>query len=179
MLATVALRPHLIFGPGDNHLAPTILNRARAGRLLRVGDGKNLSDFTFIDDCIDAHLCALKALESGGEVGGRAYFISQSDPVPLWGWIDTLLELNGAPPVARAVSKRSALAIAGVMEIVSKLFGTQPLFTRFLICEMTTHHYFDISAARDQLGFQPKYGVIEALRATYKEGPKEGLRSCG
>ena len=78
-LRTIALRPHLIFGPGDTNLVPTILKRARAGRLVQVGDGRNLVDLTFIDDCVSAHLLAAAALDERPSAGGRAYFISQGD----------------------------------------------------------------------------------------------------
>lgn len=90
-LKTIALRPHLIFGPGDTNLVPTILTRARAGRLVKVGAGKNLVDLTFIDDCVAAHLRAADTLAARPSAGGRPYFISQGTPVPLWEWIDRVL----------------------------------------------------------------------------------------
>ena len=63
-MRTLALRPHLIFGPGDVNLVPTIVARARAGRLMRVGAGANRTDVTFIEDCVSAHVCAWRALQA-------------------------------------------------------------------------------------------------------------------
>ena len=100
-LKTIALRPHLIFGPGDTNLVPTILKRARAGRLVQVGDGTNLVDLTFIDDCVSAHVLAANVLDERPAAGGRAYFISQGSPVRLWQWIGRVLALHDAPPVRR------------------------------------------------------------------------------
>ena len=75
-LRTVSLRPHLIWGSGDTNLVPTVVARARAGRLTQVGDGSNLVDFSYIDDCVQAHLCAMRALEDRpDQVGGKVYFI--------------------------------------------------------------------------------------------------------
>jgi len=158
---TVALRPHLIFGPGDTNLVPTILERARAGKLMRVGDGKNLIDLTHIDDCVRAHILAMEALEAKPDsIGGKAYFISQGTPVNMWGWIDGVLVENGLPKVQRSISKGLAVGLATVCEGVSKMLSLigviwEPLLTRFLVCEMATAHYFNISRARVDLGFSP------------------------
>ena len=61
-LATVSLRPHLIWGPGDNHLVPRLIQRAQTGQLRQVGAGKNLVDATYIDNAADAHLLAADRL---------------------------------------------------------------------------------------------------------------------
>ena len=168
-LKTVALRPHLIWGPGDTHLVPTILEKARAGRLVQVGDGTNLVDVCFIEDCVASHLAAWNALKEGRAAGGRAYFISQGEPVPLWGWIGQILALQGVPPITRRVPTWLARTIATVCESYSKLHprSPEPLFTRFLVSQMATHHYFDISAANRDLGFTPQWSVEDALRVTF------------
>ena len=164
-LYTAALRPHLIWGPGDTHLTATILARAAAGRLVRVGNGRNIVDLTFIDDCVDAHLCAASALESNPGARGRAYFISQGDPVSLWGWIDELLERNGAPRIKRSLPFWAAMTAAFCCEAGAKFRGggALPLLTRFLVSEMATDHYFNISAARRELGYAPKLSVAQAM----------------
>ncbi len=169
-LSTVALRPHLIFGPGDTNLAPTVLEKAKSGRLKIIGDGKNLSDFTYIDDCVEAHILAMHALRENSEARGRAFFISQGDPVPLWEWINTLLELHHQPPVVKKVSVLLAQAIAGIGEFIcSKLpRKPEPPLTRFLVSEMYTDHYFSIERARKVLGYRPTVKVRDALIRTYK-----------
>lgn len=168
-LKTIALRPHLIFGPGDTNLVPTILKRARAGRLVQVGAGKNLVDLTFIDDCVAAHLCAAEALATRPSAGGRAYFISQGEPVPLWDWIDRVLALHTIPPVRRRVSLATAIGLATVAETVWKTLGlrSDPPLTRFLAEEMATDHWFDISAARRDLGYEPSCTVWEATERSF------------
>jgi nucleoside-diphosphate-sugar epimerase len=168
-LRTLALRPHLIFGPGDTNLVPTILARARAGRLVQVGDGANLVDLTFIDDCVEAHVRAAAALDERPSAGGRAFFISQGTPVPLWGWIARVLELHGVAPVRRRISARLARVLATVAESAwrtCRLLSDPPL-TRFLAEEMATDHYFDISAARRELGYAPSLGVWEATDRSF------------
>lgn len=172
-LRTIALRPHLIFGPGDTNLVPTILGRARAGRLVQVGDGMNLVDLTFIDDCVTAHLLAAAALDERPEAGGRAYFISQGTPVRLWDWIARVLELHGVAPVRRRISAGLARLLATAAEVTWRTcrFGSDPPLTRFLAEEMATDHYFDISAARRELGFVPSVSVVEATERSFARTP--------
>ena len=172
-LRTVALRPHLIWGPNDTNLIPTVLERAKAGRLTRIGRGENLVDLTYIDDCVQAHILAMEALESKPEaVGGKAYFISQGDPVRLWSWINDILAAHGLPPVARSIPVKVADVVARIMESVSRLLSTlgvsaTPLLTRFLVSEMATHHYFDISRAKNDFGYSPSCSVSEAVEKTF------------
>jgi len=172
-LRTVALRPHLIWGPKDSHLVPTIVERARKGRLRRIGSGENLVDLTFIDDCVSAHLCAMRTLETSPErAGGKAYFISQGEPVRLWAWIDDVLRAHGMRPVSSSVPKGVALSLAWAMEgIAAGLLraGVQvkPLLTRFLVSEMSTSHYFSIQNAKRDLGFVPSCSIAEALERTF------------
>lgn len=168
-LRSIALRPHLIFGPGDTNLVPTILARARAGRLVQVGNGGNLVDLTFIDDCVEAHVRAADALEERPSAGGRAYFISQGTPVPLWAWIARVLELHGVAPVRRKISARLARALATVAEATWRTcrLRSDPPLTRFLAEEMATDHYFDLSAARRELGYAPSLTVWEATERSF------------
>jgi nucleoside-diphosphate-sugar epimerase len=171
-LKTIALRPHLIFGPGDTNLVPTVLKRARAGRLVQVGDGTNLVDLTFIDDCVTAHLLTAAALDDHPTVGGRPFFISQGTPVPLWEWIGRVLALHGVPPVRRRISAGTAQMLATIAEAAWRTCGltSDPPLTRFLAEEMSTDHYFDIGAARRELGFTPSCSVWEATERSF--GPK-------
>lgn len=168
-LHTISLRPHLIFGPGDTNLVPTILQRARAGRLVQVGDGKNIVDLTFIDDCVAAHVLAAAALDERPAAGGLAYFLSQGTPVSLWEWIGRVLALHDAPPVRRRISTTTARALAAVAEAVWKAggFRSDPPLTRFLAAEMATDHWFNIDAARRELGYAPSCTVWEATERAF------------
>lgn len=168
-LRTIALRPHLIFGPGDTNLVPTILKRARAGKLVQVGDGTNLVDLTFIDDCVEAHLLAAAALKDDPAVGGRPFFISQGTPVLLWEWIGRVLALHNVPPVRRRIPAVAARLLATMAEAAWWTCGlaSDPPLTRFLTEEMSTDHYFDIGAARRELGYSPSCTVWEATERSF------------
>lgn len=165
---TISLRPHLIFGPGDNNLVPTILKRARAGRLVQIGSGENRTDITFIYDCVRAHIQAWEALGTNPVCCGRAYFISQGEPVNMWEWINQILLYNRLAPLKKKIPAPVARVIAQLAEAVTVLFpGREPFLTRFLVEEMVSSHYFDISAAARDLGYRPHYSVKQAMDLTF------------
>lgn len=166
VFSTLALRPHLIFGPGDTNLLPTIVKKGRTGRLKRIGAGTNLADFSYIEDCVEAHLMADKALSENPLSAGRAYFISQGEPYPLWGFVDRVLRAHGVPEVKASVPRGVAHFAAALAEGVATITGREPLLTRFLVSEMATDHYFSIEAARSLLGYKPKYSMEQALSRT-------------
>ncbi len=165
-LRTCALRPHLIWGPGDPHLIPRLLERARAGQLRRVGDGQNLIDVTFIDNAAVAHLQAADRLEDGSPVCGRAYFLSQGEPVNCWAWINRLLELAGLSPVDRSLSVAAAWRIGSVLEMVHRVFrlGAEPRMTRFLAAQLGRNHYFDTRRAQEDFGYAPRISTEEGMQ---------------
>jgi 2-alkyl-3-oxoalkanoate reductase len=153
-LETVALRPHLIWGNGDPHLTPRVIDRARAGKLKRVGDGTNRVDITHVIDAAEAHLLACDKPE---HAGGRAFFIS-SETVNLWGWINSLLEHADVPPITRSVSRATAYRAGALLEFIYGLFGLgEPPMTRFVAENLATSHWFDITRARDLLGYSPQW----------------------
>ena len=165
-LATVSLRPHLIWGPGDNHLLPRLAARARAGQLRRIGTQRKLIDTIYIDNAAEAHLLAADRLSPGCAIGGKAYFISQSEPLETWEMINQLLAAAGAPMVDRSVPVSVALGLAWCFETAHKLTGNtqEPRLTRFLVKEISTAHWFDISAARRELGYEPKISIAEGMK---------------
>lgn len=165
-LLTCALRPHLIWGPRDRHLIPRLLRRARSGRLRRVGDGTNLIDMVYVENAAEAHLQAADALRPSAPVAGRAYFISQGEPVGCWQWIDELLAMAGLPPVAKSISLKAAWRVGAVLECVWRALGlrSDPPMTRFLAAQLATSHYFDISAARRDFGYAPRVSAEEGMR---------------
>jgi nucleoside-diphosphate-sugar epimerase len=165
-LSTVALRPHLIWGPGDNHLIPRIIARAKAGRLRRIGRGPNLVDTTYIDDAAEAHLQAADHLGPGTAVAGKAYFLSQGEPVPLWDLVNGILRAAGVAPVTRTVSPQVALLAGALLEGVYRIFGrsSEPPMTRFLAHQLSTAHWFNIDAARRDFGYTPRVSIAEGLR---------------
>jgi nucleoside-diphosphate-sugar epimerase len=164
--STVALRPHLIWGPGDNHLIPRIVARARAGRLRRIGRQTNLVDSTYIDNAATSHLLAADRLAPGSPLAGRAYFISQGDPWPLWMLIDGILRAAGLQPVSRTVSPTVARVAGAVLETAHRALRLpgEPMMTRFLVQQLSTSHWYNIEAARRDLGYKPTVSIDEGLR---------------
>ncbi len=164
-LKTVALRPHLVWGPGDSNLIPRLVARGRRGGLARVGDGNNLVDISYIDNVADAHLLALANLEGPATAAGKAYFISQGEPVSLWGWIDDLFTRLSLPPVRKRVSFPAAYAAGMLFETAYRLLGltSEPPMTRFLAEQLAASHWFSIEAARRDLGYQPRVSTEEGL----------------
>jgi nucleoside-diphosphate-sugar epimerase len=162
-LCTISLRPHLIYGPGDPHLIPRVLQRAREGRLFQVGDGTNRVDLTFVDNAAQAHILAGDRIQTAG---GRAYFLSDGEPVTLWPWIAGVLEEVGIPPVRRSLSFGMARALGLLMEGLYTLLRLpgEPRMTRFVASQLATSHWFDISASRRELGYEPQVSGAEGTR---------------
>lgn len=165
-LATLALRPHLVWGPGDPQLTARILDRARSGRLRFVDGGDAVVDTTYVDDAVSAHLCALDALAPGAACSGRAYFISSGDPRRVRDIVNAILAAAGLPPETRSVPLRAAVVAGAVAEGVWRLLGRSddPPMTRFMAHQLATAHWFDISAARRDFGYVPQVGLDEGLR---------------
>ncbi|HZV03651.1 MAG TPA: NAD-dependent epimerase/dehydratase family protein [Gemmataceae bacterium] len=165
-LATASLRPHLIWGPGDNHLIPRILARARAGRLRRLGTESKLIDSVYIDNAADAHVLAADRLTPGSPIAGKVYFITQGEPIPLWDLVNRILHAAGLGPVTRSIPPRLAYGMGWLLEMIYAMFRPQeePPMTRFVARELTTAHWFDITAAKRDLGYEPKVSLEEGLR---------------
>jgi nucleoside-diphosphate-sugar epimerase len=170
-LVTVALRPHLIWGPRDNHLIPRLIARAKSGRLRRVGTGQNLVSMSYVENAAHAHLLAADRLAARSPPAGQAYFINEPEPVNLWTWIDKLLGLAGLPPVPKTISTRAAFAIGGLLETVysaARLSGEPPM-TRFVAQQLGGTHYYDTSNATREIGYAPLVTVEEGLRRVEPE----------
>ena len=167
-LSTVALRPRLIWGPGDNHLLPRLVERARAGKLRLVGDGSNRIDTTYVDNAVAAHLAAFDALHGKpkAKCGGKAYFISNGEPKPVGDVINSLLRAAGAPMVDKLVPFRAAYWLGAACERAWSwlpLSGEPPM-TRFLAEQLATPHWYDMAPARADFGYQPKVSFLEGLK---------------
>jgi nucleoside-diphosphate-sugar epimerase len=163
-LHTIILRPHLIWGPRDNHLVPRII--ARSDRLRIIGKGDNLVDTTYIDNAADAHLSAARALEKRSELSGKVYFISNDEPMVVWEIINGILAAAGLPPVTKRISARTARFAGTFCESLYKTLNlsAEPPMTRFVSEELATSHWFDISAAKNDLGYKPIITIKEGLK---------------
>ena len=165
-LSTVAIRPHLIWGPGDPHLVPRLLEKARKNKLVQVGDGNNKVDILYIDNAVSAHLLACDALEGDANISGKAYFVSDGEPVVLWDWINQLLGRMGRANVSRKISYKNAMRLGAFLEGVYGLFEikSEPPMTRFLASQLSTSHYFDISRAKKDFNYEPLVSHEEGMR---------------
>jgi 2-alkyl-3-oxoalkanoate reductase len=196
-LRTIALRPHLIWGVGDPHLVPRVLERARAGRIRIIGDGRNRVDMVHVENAVDAHMLAEHALLKSDRVmdqpalsaspatptpnsadglqapprarpaDGRAFFISNGEPVVLWEWINDLLRALGESPIEKHVSLRSASLFGTACELAWRALPLrgEPPMTRFVAAELAKDHWFDITAARRDLGYAPRISMAAGLIA--------------
>jgi 2-alkyl-3-oxoalkanoate reductase len=167
-LSTVALRPHLVVGPGDTQLLPRAVASARAGRLRLPGGPAKLIDWTFVDDAARAHLLALAQVAPGSVCAGKAYFISQGQPLPLRDLISRAVAAAGGPPLPKRRVPPSLLLAAGALAEAAffalRIYDREPPITRFIARQLTTAHWFDISAARRDLGFNPQTTLDQALQ---------------
>ncbi|OWK42296.1 NAD-dependent epimerase/dehydratase family protein [Fimbriiglobus ruber] len=165
-LATVALRPHLIWGPGDPHLIPRVVARARAGKLRRIGTVPIKVDITFVENAAHAHLLAADRLAPGAAPAGKAYFITDGVPVDLWEFLNRVFVSAGVPPVTSHVSVWKAKLAGRVLERIYRTFRLpgEPPMTKFVASQLSTSHWYDITAARRDLGYEPRVPIEEGLR---------------
>jgi len=163
-LRTIILRPHLIWGPEENNFVPRII--AKAGWLKVVGNGRNLVDTVYIDNAADAHILAAENLDKNPDISGNVYFISQDEPVLLWGLINAILKAAGLGPVKGSIPKQMAWLLGAAFEFLYKILHIkkEPPMTRFVAYELATSHWFDISAAKRDLGYSPRVSTKEGLR---------------
>lgn len=165
-LATIALRPHLIWGPGNDKLVAGIVERRRLGKLRLIGKGEKLIDSIYIDNAADAHLCACNHLSADAVCGGKPYFISQGEPWPMDRLINGILRSAGLPPVDKTISPKAAYLAGMLFEAAYTLLkkDEEPLMTRFIANQLSTAHWYDVSAARRDLGFTPAISITEGLK---------------
>jgi nucleoside-diphosphate-sugar epimerase len=165
VLKTCALRPHLVWGPGDPHLVPRLIARGKAKKLKQVGNGQNMVDISYIDNVAEAHILAAENLLSSATAAGNAYFISQGEPVNLWNWINDLFERLNIAPVKKKINAKPAYAIGTLLEGIYLWFGLakEPPMTRFLAEQLAKSHWFSIDKAKDDFGYEPRISTQEGM----------------
>jgi len=165
-LATVALRPHLIWGENDPHLVPRVINRAQAGKLKLVGNQQNRVDTTYVDNAALAHIQAAEKLDIHSVCAGKAYFISNDEPMPMKDLLNRILQAAKLPPVTSTIPASLAYCAGGVFEFVYTLLGKQeePVMTRFLARQLSTAHWFDLSAAKNDFAYDPQVSIEEGMQ---------------
>ena len=176
-LATVSLRPHLIWGPGDNHLFPRIINKAKAGRLMFIGKGDNLIDIVYIENAAKAHLLAADRLFPGSSISGNVFFITNGEPRSMKEIINNIMEISGLHEINRSVNPKIAYLAGWILETIHKLLKLkkEPLVTRFIAEEFSKAHWFDISAARNELDYKPEeYSIDRGMHLLREHFNKSG-----
>jgi 2-alkyl-3-oxoalkanoate reductase len=178
-LKTLVLRPHLIWGPEDNHLVPRIIDRA--DKLFIVGNGKNIADTIYIDNAVDAHLLAAEKLLENPGLSGKIYFISQGERIPVWEMINRILLAAGCKPVKRRIPANLAWCGGAVMELIYSALKIkkEPHMTRFVARELSTSHWYDITAAGRDLGYEPRVMVDEGMKRLGEWMQKGRLKAEG
>ncbi|NUO53992.1 MAG: NAD-dependent epimerase/dehydratase family protein [Polyangiaceae bacterium] len=165
---TCAIRPHVVFGPGDTRFLPAVLGRAKSGKLKAyVGSPEKLSDFTYVDNLVDGLLLAADKVD--GPAGGQAYFVTNGEPMAFWEFIGRVLDGLGYPRPRYRVPFPIAYGAAAVREWVDAARGiptSEESLTRFAIRYLTTHHYFSHEKATKDLGYLPKVNLVEGIRRT-------------
>ena len=167
---TVAIRPHLIWGPGDPHLFPRVIQKGREGKLRVVGDGENLVDIVYVENAAMAHVLAFEQLRPGSRVNGQAYFIGQERPVKLWHFINDILAFVKVDPVQGSIDVNRAYKLGWMLEKVWSFFGIQkpePPMTRFVALNLGKSHYFSHAKAKRDFGYTPKISIEEGLKRTF------------
>jgi nucleoside-diphosphate-sugar epimerase len=166
-LAACSLRPHLIWGPGDSQILPRLIERHQKGNLRLPDHGKYLIDTIYVDNAAFAHIQALKKiLQQPDQVAGKAFFISQDEPITIAAFLNGLFDACGLPPVKKSIHPQLAMFLAGLVENVFRLFNIQkePPYTRYIISQLTCPHWFDISRAKNDIGYYPDVSITEGLR---------------
>jgi nucleoside-diphosphate-sugar epimerase len=175
-LAVTAIRPHAIWGPGDTQLVGRIVERARAGRLFVVGGGRALIDTTYVDNAAEALAVAAEQLTPDGPLAGRAFVVSNGEPLPLRSLLEQICAAAGVPPPVRDLPLGLARGLAAAAERLWARArpGEEPPATRFLVDQLALAHWFDPRPFRDATGWRPSVTVAEGMRrlaAFYRGDP--------
>jgi nucleoside-diphosphate-sugar epimerase len=168
-LKTVALRPHLIWGPGDPHILPRLAAKARGGSLALPGPDK-LVDTIFVENAALAHVKALQELAGSARCAGKPYFITNNEPLPQGEIIQRLLAAIGIEVRIRAVPVAIAMLAGIVCETAWRTLrlSSEPPVTRFSVEQLATAHWFDTSAAERDLEYRPTISIAEGLERLRK-----------
>ncbi|MBY0518241.1 MAG: NAD-dependent epimerase/dehydratase family protein [Bacteriovoracaceae bacterium] len=175
-LHTVSLRPHLIWGPGDQHLIPRVMNQARVGKLKIVGSGDNQVDVIYVEEAAKAHVLAFEKLTTGSPVCGQAYFLGQG-PIRLWDFVQEILRRGEIDPPESSVNLKLAYFMGWIFEkiwILAGIYSPEPPVTRFVALNMGVDHWFSHEKAKRDLGWNPEISIEEGMNRLFAK--REGYR---
>jgi len=170
-LYTCCIRPEMVFGPGDNHFVPQLLDKAREGEITHmIGDGSNLVDFTYVDNVVLAHLLASEHLVEGSPALGQVYFITNGEARPFWDFLTAIFDGMGYPPPTKAIGQRLAYGTAFVLEkaggMLKYFMNFRPKLTRQLVFNMSMNHYFSHAKATKEIGYTPVVSLDLGIERT-------------
>lgn len=172
-LSTVAIRPHLIYGPGDKNLIPRVVDAAKKGRIKIIGDGNNLVDVSYVENVSAVHVRALENLGPQSSIAGKAYFFGQG-PIKLWDFTNEILKREGLPPLKKKIPLKVAYGVGWIIEKISQalsLFGVKvenPPMTRFIALQLGSSHYFSHKQLEQDLGTFKLISIEEGLNRLYR-----------
>lgn len=182
-LLTCAVRPSGIFGPGDTMTVPAFAKSARAGKLKFIlGDGKNMFDWTYVENVAHGHLCAERALVPGEFAGehvasGKAFFITNDEPMPFWEFLTKIITGLGYPKPKANIPAPLVLTIAEVYDSLTKVLaplGVKPAvnFNPVRLRVVTVTRTFNCNRAKELLGYRPIVSLEEGIRRTIEAYPE-------
>jgi len=174
-LLTCALRPHLIWGPRDNHLVPRLLQKASAGKIRQVGDGTNLVSMCYVENAAAAHWQAAEKLASNSPVCGQVYFINDPVPVNLWSWINQILTIAQIQPIQKRISARAAYHLGHTVELTYRLLRKttpEPPMTRFVAMQLSQSHTYSIEKAIHDFQYKPIVDYETAMKKLEADLPR-------
>jgi nucleoside-diphosphate-sugar epimerase len=170
-LKTVCIRPHLIWGPNDPHFLPRLIERSKKGKLRALGQSPHLVDCTYIENAARAHVLALQQLvRDSAKVEGKTYFISQDEPIPVNEFINKMLASAGCEPVTKHLSPKVAYLAGWLLEKLHRALGisAEPLITPFLAQQLSTAHWYDISAAKKDFNYRIEVSIKQGMERLKK-----------
>jgi nucleoside-diphosphate-sugar epimerase len=162
--AVVAIRPHLVWGPGDTQLVGRIVQRAEANRLAMVGSGDALIDSAYISNAVSALVAAVDAVQVGAPCAGKAYVIANGEPRTVRELMQKICDAAGVPFHPKKVPLPVALAVGSLIERIWPRIGKgEPPLTRFVAEQLGTAHWFDPRPALEELKWSPAVTLDEGF----------------
>ena len=161
-LPVITIRPRAIFGPGDTSILPRLIQRLESGRMRIIGDGKNITDLTHVENVVDALLCCA---DSHRSTLGKKYNITNGEPILLWLMVERVCDALHLKYPTRKIPYRAAHIFAGMLELIYRALPGQPEppFTRYSVFVMAQSATLDISAARRDLGYRPRVSIGQGV----------------
>ncbi|KAK2168786.1 hypothetical protein LSH36_14g06003 [Paralvinella palmiformis] len=174
---TVAIRPHGIFGPRDPHMVPTTVRTAKAGKMkFKIGDGKNIVDFTFVENVVHGHILAAEHLEPGSKICGKAYHITNDEPIFFWDFLSKILTGLGYNAPKKNLPFWLVYIIAVILQVICFLLKPikqiHPTFTPMTVSLAGTHHYYSCQRAIADMGYKPLVNLDDAIQKTVDSFPE-------